>query len=113
MAGTEDAFVVLMNLSLLWTLSADGIQFFVPVLVMLLSGEILPLPLFPDRLQPLLAALPFRGLLDTPHRVWLGQLAGGALGAALLHQWLWVAALVALGRFLLARGLRRVVLQGG
>lgn len=109
----SSALMVLMNLSLLWSLSAEGIHYLVPVLVMLLSGQLVPLPLFPDGLKPVLLVLPFRGLMDTPHRVWLGDLAGGAAWGALAHQWVWVAVLVLLGRYLLARGLRRVVIQGG
>lgn len=107
------AFTVLLNISLLWTLSADGVQFLAPVLATMLSGLLVPLPLFPDGLQPVLAALPFRGLMDTPHRVWIGALTGGAAWAAMAHQWLWTAALVWLGRRWLAAGLRRVVIQGG
>ncbi|HEX2573950.1 MAG TPA: ABC-2 family transporter protein [Polyangia bacterium] len=109
----SSAFMVLMNLSLLWSVSADGIHYLVPVLVMLLSGQLLPLPLFPEWFKPVLLVLPFRGLMDTPHRVWLGDLSGAAAAYALAHQWLWLVALIALGRHLLARGLRRVVIQGG
>lgn len=107
------AFTVLINLSLLWTLSAEGVQVILPVLAMTFSGQLLPLPLFPAWLQPLLAVLPFRGLLDTPQRIWVGGLTGEAVWSALAHQWLWIGALVALGRLALARGLRRVVIQGG
>ncbi|AHF91500.1 ABC transporter permease [Opitutaceae bacterium TAV5] len=109
----SSAFTVLMNLSMLWTLSADGIQFLMPVAVIFLSGQLVPLPLLPDWLQPALAALPFRGLIDTPHRVWLGDLAGGSAWAALAHQWIWIVVLVLTGRGLLAAGMRRVVIQGG
>lgn len=107
------AVTVLMNISLLWTLSGEGVQFILPVLVVALSGQLLPLPLYPDWAQALLMVLPFRGMLDTPLRLWLGHLEGGAAMWAIMHQWMWTIALVLLGRMLLARGLRRVVIQGG
>jgi len=107
------AFTVLLNLSLLWTISGEGITLFLPVVVTLCSGLLLPLPLFPEWLQPVLAWLPFRGLMDVPHRLYLGELTGGAAGVALGRQWLWVAALVLTGLVALRRGLTRLVVQGG
>jgi ABC-2 type transport system permease protein len=104
---------VLMNISLLWTLSGDGVQFLVPALSTLLSGSLLPLPLFPAWAQPVLTLLPFRGIMDTPHRLWLGDLSGPEAWLALGHQWLWIALLILAGRAILSRGLHRVVLQGG
>lgn len=108
------ALTMLINLSLLWTLSADGVQFLLPTVVALLSGLILPLPLFPGWLQPILGFLPFRGLLDTPHRIYLGLMADPiSLVSALAHQGVWVALLVLFGRWLMTRGLARVEVQGG
>lgn len=107
------AFTVLLNLSLLWTLSGEGITLLMPVVVTLCSGLLLPLPFFPEWLQPLLTALPFRGLMDVPHRIYLGKLCGFDAAAALLYQWLWVGALVLMGIAVLRRGLSRLVVQGG
>lgn len=106
-------FTVLLNISLLWTLSGEGVTLLMPVVVTLCSGLLLPLALFPDWLQPVLHALPFRGLLDVPHRIYLGELAGNAAFGALAHQWLWVAGLTLAGVAVLSRGLRRLVIQGG
>jgi ABC-2 type transport system permease protein len=107
------AFTVLMSISLLWTLSGEGMQYAMPGLASLLSGHLLPLPLFPEWAKPIVEALPFRGLMDTPHRLWLGALEGEAAWRAIAHQWVWVVALLVLARVALTRGLRRVVIQGG
>ncbi len=107
------ALTVIINISMLWTLSGDGMSFLVPALATLLSGQLLPLPLFPDWAQTALAWQPFRGLMDTPHRLWLGDLGGSEAWAAIAHQWAWVAVLCAGSRWVLRRGLRRVVVQGG
>ncbi len=107
------AFTVLLNLSLLWTISGEGITLLMPVIVTLASGLLLPLPLFPDWLQPVLHWLPFRGLMDVPHQIYLGKLAGAAAVGALLYQWLWIGALALMGLLALQRGLNRLVVQGG
>jgi ABC-2 type transport system permease protein len=107
------AITMLVHISLLWTISGDGISRLMPGLVTVFSGMVIPLPLFPDWAQPLLNALPFRALVDVPYRVYTGDiptaeaLAPIALGAG------WTVALILCGRHLLRRGQRVIVVQGG
>ena len=82
-------------------------------MVTFFSGMIIPLPLFPDWAQPVVRALPFAGLVDLPFRVYTGHIPPHAVVAVLRHQLLWTIALVLFGRWLLSRGMRRVVVQGG
>ena len=107
------SLVALMTISLLWTISGDGIHRLSAPLIFFFSGIVIPLPLLPDWLQQWIAILPFRGLIDTPFRIYLGVLTGTNAVSALLHQCAWVVALVFLGRAILGRGLRRLVVQGG
>jgi ABC-2 type transport system permease protein len=104
---------VLLMVSLFWTVSGRGIVILVNTGVWALSGIILPLPLLPDWVRPIVAFLPFRGLMDTPFRLWIGHMPPHEVVGALAHQLLWVVAFIALGRWLLARGRRRLVVQGG
>jgi len=64
-----------------------------------------PLPLFPDRFRTLLELLPFAGLVDTPARFFIGQLAPGMIWGFLVRQLIWTAVLIVWGRRLLAKGL--------
>jgi ABC-2 type transport system permease protein len=107
------ALTTLTNITLMWTVSADGTVVMLTALVTLFSGMIIPLPLFPDWAQPALMAMPFAGLVDLPYRVYVGNIAPSGIPAVIVRQLLWTAALVLFGRWLLARGLRRVVVQGG
>jgi ABC-2 type transport system permease protein len=107
------ALVTLITLSLLWTVSGQGAASLAPPLIFIASGMIVPLPLLPNWLQPLFDLLPFRGLIDTPFRLYLGNLTGSVAALAIIQQLLWLAILVFLGRFILNRGLRRLVVQGG
>jgi ABC-2 type transport system permease protein len=102
-----------MSFSLLWTLSGEGLGRLLPPAVTLLSGMIIPLPFFPDWARPFLEFLPFRGLVDTPFRLYTGDLPASAGLPLVLHQALWTLALVFLGRLLVRRGLRRAEIQGG
>jgi viologen exporter family transport system permease protein len=107
------AITTLVLIGMLWTVSGEGLYYLLTTSVVLFSGMLIPLPLFPEWAQPILNALPFRGLVDAPFRAYLGHIPPGEVLGILGHQLLWTAALVGLGRAVLARGLRRVVIQGG
>jgi ABC-2 type transport system permease protein len=107
------AVTMLAIVGLMWTVSGDGLFYLIAVSVSVFSGLIIPLPLFPDAMQPWLSFLPFRGLADAPYRVWMGLIPPSEVPGVVLHQLAWTGALVLAGRALLARGLRRVVIQGG
>jgi ABC-2 type transport system permease protein len=107
------AITTLTNITLMWTVSADGTVSIITALVTLLSGMVIPLPLFPDWAQTALRMLPFAGLVDLPYRVYVGNISPGSVPVVMLRQLLWTAALVLFGRWLLKRGMRRVVVQGG
>jgi ABC-2 type transport system permease protein len=107
------AMTTLINISLLWTIAGDGAVILMTALVTFFSGMLIPLPLFPDWVQPIVQALPFAGLVDLPFRVFTGHIPARASVAVVQRQLLWTLALVLAGRWLLSRGLRRVIVQGG
>jgi ABC-2 type transport system permease protein len=107
------AISTLVNISVLWTIQNDGVLIVVTSLVSLLSGLLVPLPLLPDWAQPVLRWLPFAGVVDLPFRIYSGHIAAAGIALVLAKQIGWTLALVALGRRLLERGLRRLVVQGG
>ena len=66
-----------------------------------------------DAVQPVLSFLPFRAMCDVPFRLFAGDLALRELPAVLAHGLAWAAGLVLVGRWMLARAARRLVVQGG
>lgn len=107
------ALTMLLTVSMMWTLSGEGVNTIVPGLTGIFSGLVIPLPLFPDWIKPLLNFLPFSGLLDQPLRLFTGNLPPEALLSVLIHQGFWIAILVWLGRLLVRRGVNKLVIQGG
>lgn len=107
------AMTALMNISLLWTISGEGVTRMVPSVTLVLSGMLIPLPLFPNWAQTLLNLLPFRGLLDAPFRLCTGNIPSWQVLYVVAHQVAWTIALTLLGRALLARATRRLIVQGG
>ena len=102
-----------LNISLFWTLSGEGVARLLPALVIIFSGQVIPLPFFPDWMQPILNVLPFRAIMDTPFRLYIGHIGPEAVAGVIAHQVAWLVGLTVMNRALVARGLRRVVVQGG
>ncbi|MGE5560338.1 MAG: ABC transporter permease [Chloroflexota bacterium] len=103
----------ILSIVTIWTINGDGLYYLFPVVFIVLSGANVPLPLFPPALQRVINILPFRALIDTPAQIYLGTIPPLAALPQLFSQLLWTAGFVALGRLLLARALRSVVVQGG
>jgi ABC-2 type transport system permease protein len=103
----------LLTISLLWTVSGEGVTRLVPSLVIALSGMIVPIQLFPEWSQPIVRFLPFAHVVDTPFRVYLGTIPPAEAGLAFAAQLAWTAALALFGRWLVGRAARRLVIQGG
>ena len=102
-----------ISITLMWTISGEGVSGFAPAIVMVFSGMIVPIPFFPEWAQTIIRILPFSGLVDTPYRLYLGHLPASDLGLLFGHQLLWTFAFILLGRWMLSRGLRRLTVQGG
>jgi len=61
-------------------------------LVELLSGLLLPMSFFPDKIQKVLAWLPFEHVAYTPLQIYLGKLDRAHALRALATEWFWVFA---------------------
>ncbi len=107
------AFTMLVNLAVLWTMSVDGLTVIAVTLVIVGSGMVIPLPLFPAWSQWIFRSLPFAGMVDLPFRLYSGNIPARDLVWVMLHQWIWVAMLVLLGRWWLSHLTQRMVVQGG
>jgi viologen exporter family transport system permease protein len=107
------AITALMSISLLYTVSGEGVGRLISVCMWVFSGIIIPLPFLPEWLKPFVYALPFRGLMDTPFRIYLGHLSAAEAMGALTHQGIWIVVLILFGRALLSKARHRIVVQGG
>ncbi len=109
------AFSCLISISMMWTISGEGISRLAPPVVYAFSGMMVPLPLMPAFMQPLLNALPFRNMVDVPFRIYSGQIPATLhhVIPAALHTTAWTAALLLSGRLMMQCGLRKLVVQGG
>lgn len=107
------ALTNLLNISLLWTISGEGLGGLLSALAWLLSGLTIPLLFFPDWAQTTINALPFRYVMDIPFRFYLGQLSPDQIWYHLPFQIGWLITLIGSGHVILNRATHRLVAQGG
>jgi ABC-2 type transport system permease protein len=103
----------LYNSAAFWLLDYRGTATVTVAVTVFFSGMVMPLRFFPHWLRELSYALPFGSIIQTPVDVWLGKRTGIELVGFIALQVLWALVLLALGRIVLARGTRKLVVQGG
>jgi ABC-2 type transport system permease protein len=102
-----------LNLTAFWWTDHRGIAGLALLIAMLLTGFMVPLGMWPDRLREIVVLLPFAAIVSIPIDVVLGKLHGADLLAALALQALWAVVMLGLGRLVLGAALRKLVAQGG
>ncbi|WP_375268374.1 ABC transporter permease [Phenylobacterium sp.] len=107
------AFLMIVNVVVAATLTDRGPNILFNALIIVFSGNLLPLALYPDWARTALLVQPFAGMLDIPLRLYVGELSGAAAAGGLALQAFWTLTLIALGRWALSRVMRRLEVQGG
>jgi ABC-2 type transport system permease protein len=112
-AALSCAVVMLINIVVVATLNARGVNTLAVPVVIVFSGALLPLPLYPDAIRAALFIQPLAGVLDIPNRIYSGALTGFMAWAGIGLQAFWTFALIVAGRLWLGRVMRRLEVQGG
>jgi len=82
-------------------------------LIEILSGLVIPINFFPDRLVRLSHWLPFQHISYTPLMIYMGKISGRFLGLALLVESFWAVALLLAGHWFWNVATRKLTVQGG
>lgn len=90
-----------------------GIIAFLPAVTEILSGDLLPLPFYPQTLRTIAELSPFGSMQNVPLRMFGGDIAGAAIPRAMGLQLFWCLCLTGVGYCLVQSGLRRTVIAGG
>jgi ABC-2 type transport system permease protein len=104
---------LLVNLTAFWLLDVRGVVTLYVAVSNVLSGIVVPVAFYPGWLHDLAYATPFPSLLQVPVDIVVERSAGWSAVGALAMQAGWAAATLAGATWVLARGTRRLVVQGG
>ena len=95
------------------TLDSRGMQAMLNMILMIFSGNLLPLTLFPDSWQGVVRLLPYAQALDAPIRLYTGAAPASDTPQILLIQFVWTVVLTGIGILFWRRNQKLMVIQGG
>ncbi|WP_327334367.1 ABC transporter permease [Streptomyces anulatus] len=104
---------LLLGMISFWTLEVSGALMAYRFVAQFFSGALVPLWFMPGPVRTAAEWLPFQATSYTPAAIYLGQVEGLGIAAALGVQLAWIGALGALAAFVWSRARRRVMSQGG
>ena len=107
------AFFMLVYALTFFTISPSGLRILITSVVEFFAGGIIPLPFFPDGIREVMELLPFAAMQNVPLRIYSGSMDAAQMQQAIALQVFWVIVLVAVGKGMCAKALRRMTLQGG
>jgi ABC-2 type transport system permease protein len=93
--------------------SGYGVLFARAAFHQVFSGLAAPLVMFPEALRDVALALPFRHIIETPVRFWLGLVPADEAPGLFASQAAWGVGLLALGEAIFRAVMRRHQVQGG
>ncbi len=96
-----------------YTMQPRGVKVIFFSIVDLLSGDLIPLPFFPDAIRRYMELTPFAASTNIPLRIYSGDIPESAILFSIAFQLFWLTAMILLGKFAMSRALRRTVIQGG
>jgi ABC-2 type transport system permease protein len=103
----------LMNCVAFWTLETFAAQLIVRWVSDLLSGQIIPLTLFPGVLGRIVFALPFAAIYSTPLLIYIGVIPPSQWAASIAMQIAWLILFAGASSLVWQAASNRVVVQGG
>lgn len=107
------AFIdMLFGMLQFYTTSTWGIASLKYALITLLSGQVLPINLYPLWCRKLINYLPFRHLYDTPLQILIGQKWEGA-STVIITELVWLLLLYLIFQIVYSKAVKNIVIQGG
>lgn len=97
----------------LFTIESDGLKLLYQSIGDFLIGNVIPLPFFPDILQPIIIALPFASIANTPFLIYSGTIDGDKIAIFIGIQCFWIIAIFIISKILEKLGTKNISIQGG
>ena len=111
--GVVVAFAMIMFITLFYTLSQRGIKIIVTAVSSFLSGGMIPITFFPQKVLAILKYLPFSSMQSTPLLIYSGNITGIEILKGIAMQITWVLILLVIGKVLMNHAIKHVIVQGG
>lgn len=107
------SLIVIMYLLSVYMLDEKGIFTIFSTISDILSGQAIPLSLFPPLLSKICSYLPFAYISDFAFRIFCKHITGSAILNGFIIQIIWLVILISIGLILTKSILKKAVIQGG
>lgn len=107
------AYCMLIYIFTFYTISPIGVRIALVMTADFFSGGLIPLPFFPDWLAKYLYLTPFAAMQNVPFRIYSGSIPLDEAIFAISLQIFWAVVLILIGKVILSKAIKRVVVQGG
>lgn len=107
------AFCMLIYIVSFFTISSNGIRMLALSAIEFFSGATIPLPFLPKGIREIFELLPFGSMQNVPFLIYSKELNNNALYRAVLLQVIWLILFVIIGKQLMKKAIKKVILQGG
>ncbi len=104
---------MLIYVLMFYMTSSKGLFNVYAVIAEFFAGGVLPIPFMPAILQKICYLLPFRLTFDLPYRLYVGAISLQEGVESVFLQLAWIFIVVQLGRHLLQKSVKKLVIQGG
>lgn len=106
-------FNFIIWLTSFWTFWTFSIVTIKDALITVLSGSMIPLWFFPERIYDIIKLTPFDSIYYIPISIYLGQVPSNEIFENLLKQVIWIAVLGLIGHIVWKIATKKLVVQGG
>ncbi|MBE6024675.1 MAG: ABC transporter permease [Cellulosilyticum sp.] len=107
------ALCMIVYMSCFYTISSTGIRMIAMGVFEFFQGSIIPIPFFPEEMARVMEFLPFGSLQNVPFRIYSGDIKGMQILESMGVQLFWIVVLIIIGKFMCARAMRKICVQGG
>jgi ABC-2 type transport system permease protein len=107
------AYCMLIYIISFFTISPMGVRMVFVMAADFLSGGLVPLPFLPEWLTKFIYITPFASMQNVPFRIYSGDIAIKNSLYPIILQFVWLIILVIVGKFIMCRALKKVIVQGG
>ncbi len=107
------AYCMFVYIFTFYTISPMGVRIALVMTADFFSGGLIPLPFLPQWLTKYIELSPFAAMQNVPFRIYSGNMDLKEAMIAIVLQIFWGILLVVLGKLLISKTLKKVVVQGG
>lgn len=111
--GVVVTFCMLIYISTFFMISSSGIRIMAISVVDFLSGGVIPLPFLPEGIRQVVEILPFASMENVPLRIYSGDIKDNEIIFKVLLQLFWLFVLMVIGKWMTAKVMKRIIVQGG